>query len=66
LRGQPLILVDDSLGAADRIVILAKALAQFDLDAFYLPPRVRATIRAQGLPRVLEPRPLARVKPGSR
>jgi len=66
VRGQPVILVDDALGPQDRVAILAKALGQFDLDAIYLPPAVRAAIRAQGKPRVLEPRPLARVKPGSR
>jgi hypothetical protein len=66
VRGRPLILVDEHLGPQDRVVILARALAQFDLDAIYLPPAVRATIRAQGPSRVLEPRPLARVKPGSR
>jgi hypothetical protein len=66
LRGRPLILVDGNLGPQDKVAILAKALAQFDLDAIYLPRAVRAAIRAQGRQHVLEPRPLARVKPTSR
>jgi len=65
LRGRPIILVDGSLGPQDRVVILAKALAQFDLEALYLPPAVRAAIRLEGK-QTLEPRPLARIKPGSR
>jgi hypothetical protein len=64
LRGQQMILVDQSLGARERIAVLAQALGSFDLDGVYLPPLVRATIRTYGSARVLEPRPLARAKPG--
>jgi hypothetical protein len=64
LRGQPIILLDASLGPRERVAVLAQALASFDLDGIYLPPLVRATIRAHGSTRVLEPRPLARAKPG--
>jgi hypothetical protein len=66
LRGQPLILVDGSLGAPERVAILAEALSNFDLDGIYLPPEVRAIIRAHGTGRVLEPRPLARARPAAR
>ena len=62
LRGQPMILVDQALGMRDRVAVLAQALGNFDLDGIYLPPVVRATIRAHGRARVLEPRPLARTK----
>jgi hypothetical protein len=57
-----MILLDANLEARDRVVVLAQALASFDLDGVYLPPLVRATIRAHGNMRVLEPRPLARAK----
>ncbi len=63
LRGQPIILIDADLALPERIAILAHALGAFDLDAIYRPPIVRATIRAHGNKRVLEPRPLARIKP---
>lgn len=63
LRGQPIIVVDQALGPRERIAVLAQALGTFDLDGIYLPPLVRATIRAHGSNRVLEPRPLARAKP---
>jgi hypothetical protein len=63
LRGQPMILIDAELGPRERIAILAQALGTFDLDSIYLPPLVRATIRAHGSTRILEPRPLARAKP---
>ena len=64
LRGQPIIVLDAGLGAPEHVATLARALATFDLDAIYLPPRVRATIRAYGKGRALAPRPLARAKPG--
>ena len=66
LRGQPMILLDESLGPRERVAVLARALASFDLDGVYLPPLVRATIRAHGSARVLEPRPPASAKPGRR
>lgn len=65
LRGQPIIVLDASLGPREHVATLAQALGTFDLDAIYLPPLVRATIHAHGKARVLAPRPLARVKPGS-
>ena len=66
LRGQAMILLDASLGPRERVGVLAHALASFDLDGVYLPPLVRATIRAHGSTRILEPRPLARAKPARR
>lgn len=66
LRGKPIILIDEKLGPRERIGVLAQALASFDLDGIYLPPLVRVTIRSHGSTHVLEPRPLARAKPGRR
>jgi len=63
LRGQPIILIDPQLTPRERIALLAEALGTFDLENIYVPPLVRATIRAQGSARVLEPIPLARAKP---
>jgi hypothetical protein len=59
-----MILVDERLSPRERVAVLAQALGSFDLDGIYLPPLVRATIRAHGKTRILEPRPLARAKPG--
>ena len=59
-----MILVDEKLAPRERVAVLAQALGSFDLDGIYLPPLVRATIRAHGKARILEPRPLARAKPG--
>jgi hypothetical protein len=64
VRGRPIILLDEALGPRERVSALAQALGTFDLDGIYLPPIVRATIRVHGTARVLEPRPLARAKPG--
>jgi len=64
LRGKAMILVDERLAPRERVAVLAQALGSFDLDGIYLPPLVRATIRAHGKVRILEPRPLARAKPG--
>ncbi|HKQ71084.1 MAG TPA: hypothetical protein VJT73_17175 [Polyangiaceae bacterium] len=65
LRGQPVILVDSKQSPSERAAVLAEALATFDLDGIYLPPLVRAAIRAKGNTHVLEPRPLARARPKS-
>ncbi|HEY4016070.1 MAG TPA: hypothetical protein VGM06_22195 [Polyangiaceae bacterium] len=46
LRGQPVVLMDSSLSAADRILTLASALSAFDLDAVYVPPFVRAQVES--------------------
>jgi hypothetical protein len=46
VRGQPLVLMDDSLPLADRIAVLATALADFDLEGVYVSPLVRARIEA--------------------
>jgi hypothetical protein len=43
LRGQPIILLDASLGPRERVAVLARALASFDLDGIYLPPLARAS-----------------------
>jgi hypothetical protein len=71
VRGRPLVVMDASLPVEDRIAVLARALARFDLDAVYVPPLVRARIESLGarLPRPKPPatrsRPgLARTKPG--
>ena len=63
LRGQPIIVLDASLGPRDHVATLARALATFELDGVTLPSVVRATIRAHGRTLIVEPRPLARSKP---
>src|SRR5262249_47690124 len=48
VRGQPVILIDSKAPLADRIAMLAAALATVELDHVFLPPIVRATIGAYG------------------
>ena len=72
LRGQRLILVDAKLPLPERIATLAEALAGVDLESFFVPPIVRATIGAYapvsgGPPReVPRPRPALRMVRGER
>jgi hypothetical protein len=74
VRGRPIVVMDASLPVADRIAVLAGALARFDLEAVYVPPLVRARIASLKAPVPPPPRPkppgvrarpgLARTKPG--
>ncbi len=61
IRGRHVVLMEEGLRAPDRVAILARALAYFDLESIYVAPIVRATIRAHadGAPARL--RPLAKV-----
>jgi hypothetical protein len=66
LKGEWLLLVDARAPLVDRIVALASALAEVDLEDIYMPPVVRATIGAYAAkPRLIgvpdaERRPLVR------
>jgi len=62
IRGQHVVLMEEGLRAPDRVAILARALAHFDLESIYVAPVVRATIRAHadGAPAKLKP--LAKVR----
>jgi hypothetical protein len=60
LRGKAMIVIDARLTPSDRVAILAKALARFELDAIFLAPAVRATIDAHSTRAPTGPRPLAR------
>ncbi|HYB19502.1 MAG TPA: hypothetical protein VEH09_01165 [Thermodesulfobacteriota bacterium] len=51
LSGQNLIIVDQHLPIIERARILARELSRYDLEAFYLLPRVREFILLQVLPR---------------
>jgi len=72
VRGRPIVVMDASLPVADRIAVLAGALARF--EAVYVPPLVRARIASLKAPVPPPPRPkppgvrarpgLARTKPG--
>lgn len=57
IRGQLVVLLDEQLGAVDKVSVLARALSAFDLETIDLPPVVRATIRAHvdGAPAKLRP-----------
>jgi hypothetical protein len=46
VRGEPLIVMDAALPAVDRIALLAKALAQFELEGVRIAPAVRDLIEA--------------------
>jgi len=43
-HGRPLVVMDASLPVRDKIAVLARALARFDLEAVYVPPLLRARI----------------------
>jgi hypothetical protein len=47
LRGQPIVVMDAALPLLDKIGVMAEALAAFDLEAIYVPPFLRAKIRAR-------------------
>jgi hypothetical protein len=44
IRGKAFVVMDASLPLADRIAVLAGALARFDLDSVYVSPALRARI----------------------
>lgn len=60
IRGQSVVLMDEQLSAPDRVAVLARALATFDLETIYVAPIVRATIRAHGHGAPAKLRPLAK------
>jgi hypothetical protein len=72
VRGQALVVMDESMALPDRIAVLAGALAQFDLDSVYVAPLLRSRIEAASRgskrpPRVSARRPgLARTRPSTR
>ncbi len=46
LYGKPIVLLDRNLAPSERVAVLARALAPFDLEPLFVTPLVRATIRA--------------------
>jgi hypothetical protein len=44
LDGRPLVVMDEKLPVADRIVVLARALGEFDLEGQSVPPLLRERI----------------------
>ncbi len=51
LSGRNLIIIDRHLPPAERARVLGRELSRYDLEAFYLLPRVREFILLQALPR---------------
>ena len=51
VSGRSLIIIDQHLPSIERARILARELCRYDLEAFYLLPRVREFILLQALPR---------------
>jgi len=68
VKGRPLVVMDEKLPVAERIGVLAGALAEFDLDSVHMMPAVRQTIesaregRSMGAPKRTHPG-LARTRP---
>lgn len=62
IRGRHVILMEAGMQAPDRVAVLARALAHFDLESIYVAPIVRTTIRAyaDGAPAKLKPLAKAR------
>jgi len=46
LKGRPVLLLHAGLPLPERVQFMAQALRQFDLEAIYLSPAARETIRA--------------------
>jgi putative aminopeptidase FrvX len=46
IRGVPTVLIDGLSSTAERIAVLCEALSEFDLETVFLPPAIRARIRA--------------------
>lgn len=51
LSGRNLIIIDQHLPPLERARILARELSRYDLEGFYLLPRVREFILLQAMPR---------------
>ncbi len=51
LLGQHLIIIDPSASTGERARVLARELSQYDLEAIYLPPRIREFILLHSGPR---------------
>jgi len=71
LDGRPLVVMDERLPVTDRIVVLARALGEFDLEGQSVPPMVRERIDSarpgkKRRPRRLARPGLARAKPRAR
>jgi hypothetical protein len=66
IRGEFAVVMDSSLPLADKIAVLAGALARFDLDAIYVPPLLRARIESARAGRSPVPRAPAKVDRSSR
>jgi hypothetical protein len=47
VKGQWRVIIDKKATPAERAAILADALATFDTDAIYLPPKVRDAVQAR-------------------
>src|SRR5262252_2268140 len=47
LKGQWTVIIDRRTPAADRAAMLIEALAEFDTDALFLPPRVREALQSR-------------------
>ncbi|MFQ6096722.1 MAG: hypothetical protein ACE5O2_03280, partial [Armatimonadota bacterium] len=47
LRGERLIIIDESKGPDERLDVIARALADVDTEAVYLPPAVRQAIESR-------------------
>jgi len=45
-KGEPLIVIERSLGQSEKVRLLAAGLAHFDLEGVFLPPAVREAIEA--------------------
>jgi hypothetical protein len=44
LRGRRVLIIDDGKTAAERAEVIARGLAELDLEAIYVPPAVREAI----------------------
>lgn len=62
IRGDLVVLMDEDLDVPDRVAVLARALAGFDLETIYVPPIVRRAILAHGYGIPTKFRPLVKAR----
>ncbi len=52
IRGQPVVLVDARSSMVERVSVLAQVLSGFDIESFYVAPRLRSTIASHAARRL--------------
>jgi len=60
LRGRPFVVMDEQLSQADRVALVATALASFDLESLHVIPAVREVVEGHAPGATRKPRRVSR------